>query len=126
MIHISIFQYFLSVVSGLLVGILSGVFGIGGGFLIVPAMLFSTNLSTIKAIGTSLISVGAFGITTAFVYMLKHEIDFLIAISYLAGGLIGGYVGVKTANRINKKHLKKIYAVFVIVVGIFIIYKNIR
>lgn len=117
---------FLIGLSGLLVGILSGFFGIGGGFLIVPAMLFSTNLSTIKAIGTSLISVGAFGITTAIVYMLKHEVSFLIAILYLVGGFIGGYIGVKIANRINKKHLKRIYAIFVICVGIFIIYKNIR
>ncbi len=117
---------FLIGLSGFFVGILSGFFGIGGGFLIVPAMLFSTNLSTIKAIGTSLISVGAFGITTAFVYMLNHEVDFLIAILYLVGGFIGGFMGVKITNRINKKHLKKIYAIFVIAVGIFIIYKNIK
>ncbi|HEK24900.1 sulfite exporter TauE/SafE family protein [Hydrogenobaculum sp.] len=116
----------LIALSGFFVGILSGFFGIGGGFLIVPALLFSTNLSTIKAIGTSLISVGMFGITTAIVYATKHEVDFLIAICYLAGGFLGGFLGVKLATRLNAKKLKTFYAVVVILVGLYIIYKNIR
>jgi uncharacterized membrane protein YfcA len=117
---------FLIALSGLFVGILSGFFGIGGGFLIVPALLFSTSLSTIKAIGTSLISVGVFGITTAVVYAIKQEVDILIAICYLLGGFIGGYVGVKIAKRLNAKKLKTLYALAVIGVGIYIIYKNLR
>lgn len=117
---------FLIALSGFFVGILSGFFGIGGGFLIVPALLFSTNLSTIKAIGTSLISVGMFGITTAIVYATKYEVDFLIAICYLVGGFLGGFLGVKLATRLNAKKLKTFYAIAVIVVGLYIIYKNIR
>ena len=117
---------FLIALSGLFVGVISGFFGIGGGFLIVPALLFSTHLSTIKAIGTSLISVGLFGITTATVYAIKDEVNFLIAICYLIGGLVGGFLGVKIARRLNAKKLKGIYAFAVILVGIYIIYKNIR
>ncbi len=116
---------YVIILSGLFVGLLSGFFGIGGGFLIVPALLFSTNLSTIKVIGTSLISVGVFGITTAIVYYLHREVNVLIAIYYLIGGFVGGFVGVKIANRLNTKHLKTIYAIAVIFVGIYIIYKNI-
>ncbi|GAB6077814.1 sulfite exporter TauE/SafE family protein [Hydrogenobaculum acidophilum] len=117
---------FLIALSGLFVGILSGFFGIGGGFLIVPALLFSTNLSTIKAIGTSLISVGMFGITTALVYAMKNEVSVLIAVCYLIGGFVGGFIGVKIARRLNAKNLKVFYAFAVILVGIYIIYKNIR
>mgnify|MGYP001626323454 CR=1 FL=1 len=116
----------LIALSGLFVGILSGFFGIGGGFLIVPALLFSTNLSTIKAIGTSLISVGMFGITTAFVYAMKGEVSVLIAVCYLIGGFAGGFIGVKIARRLNAKKLKVFYAFAVILVGLYIIYKNIR
>ena len=101
-------------------------FGIGGGFLIVPALLFSTNLSTIKAIGISLMSVGMFGITTAIVYATKHKIDFLIAIRYLVGDFLGGFLGVKLATRLNAKKLKTFYAIAVILVGLYIIYRNIR
>lgn len=117
---------FLIALSGFFVGLLSGFFGIGGGFLIVPAILFSTNLNTIKAIGTSLISVGVFGVATAFVYMLRGEINILIAMLYLFGGFLGGYIGVKLTSRVNVKYLKLLYGIFVICVGIFIIYKNIK
>src|SRR6185312_11542441 len=51
--------------TGLLVGFLSGFFGIGGGFLIVPAIMLGSGMATINAVGSSLFSVGAFGLTTA-------------------------------------------------------------
>ena len=52
-------------VAALTVGMLSGFFGIGGGFLIVPGLLFSTGMPMIFAVGSSLLAVGSFGLTTA-------------------------------------------------------------
>jgi len=56
--------------AGLVVGLLSGFFGIGGGFLIVPAIMLGSGMATLNAIGSSLVSVGAFGLTTAITYAL--------------------------------------------------------
>jgi uncharacterized membrane protein YfcA len=59
----------------------------------VPALLFSTGLDILKAVGTSLISVGTFGVVTAAAYLLKGLVEPLISLLYLAGGMAGGYAG---------------------------------
>jgi uncharacterized protein len=69
------------------VGVLSGFFGIGGGFLIVPGLLFATGMPMICAIGSSLLAVGAFGLTTSVTYGLAGLIDWPVAAEYLVGGL---------------------------------------
>src|SRR5258707_7930478 len=79
--------------AALCVGALSGFFGIGGGFLIVPGLLFSTGMPMICAIGSSLLAVGAFGLTTAISYGMSGLIDWPVAAEYLAGGLVGGFAG---------------------------------
>ncbi len=60
---------------GFLVGLLSGYFGIGGGFLIVPGLIISGGLNIIEAVGTSLIAVGTFGVTTAARYAISGEVN---------------------------------------------------
>ena len=57
--------------SGFSVGVLAGYFGIGGGFLVVPTIMYSGGLNIIQAIGTSLVSVSSFGLTTAARYFVS-------------------------------------------------------
>jgi uncharacterized membrane protein YfcA len=83
---------------GLGAGALSGFFGIGGGFLIVPGLVAATGMSMIQAIGSSLLSVGAFGATTAGSYALDNLIDWRIAALFIGGGLIGGLIGASFAR----------------------------
>ncbi|BFI76238.1 sulfite exporter TauE/SafE family protein [Sulfurisphaera ohwakuensis] len=109
---------------GFLVGFASGFFGIGGGFLIVPGLLFSTGICMIKAVGTSLISVGTFGITGALTYALAGEIDPIISILYLLGGIAGGYIGAKIASSMPRGMLRKVFAIIIIAVAIYIMYQN--
>lgn len=59
---------------GLIAGVLSGFLGIGGGFLIVPSLVLATGMQVLNAIGSSLVSVTAFGLTTAGNYMLAHSL----------------------------------------------------
>ena len=66
-------------VHGLVVGFLSGFFGIGGGFLIVPAIMLGSGMAAINAVGSSLVSVGAFGLTTAATYAMAGLVDWRIA-----------------------------------------------
>jgi uncharacterized protein len=113
---------------GLLVGLLAGFFGIGGGFLIVPALMFATGMPILSAVGTSLISVGAFGTTTAISYALVGQVNWLIAIEYFVGGVAGGWLGAKVAMRLGaRKHLlTRVFASVVFVVALYMLSMNIN
>ena len=108
------------------VGLLSGFFGIGGGFLIVPGLLFSTGMPMLFAVGSSLLAVGAFGLTTAVSYASSGLIDWVVAAEYVVGGLAGGYLGMQLACRLGtgKATLNRIFAGLVFVVAFYMLYRN--
>lgn len=108
------------------VGVLSGFFGIGGGFLIVPGLLFSTGMPMIFAVGSSLLAVGAFGLTTAISYASSGLIDWVVAAEYIVGGLAGGYFGMQLASHLGtrKATLNRIFAGLVFVVAFYMLYRN--
>jgi uncharacterized protein len=82
---------------GLLAGAISGFFGIGGGFLIVPGIMLGSGMPILNAIGSSLLAVGAFGLTTAANYALSGLVDWTIAIEFISGGAAGGWLGMRLA-----------------------------
>ena len=81
-------------------GLFSGFFGIGGGFLIVPGLVGSTGMPILKAVGTSLVAVTAFGLTTAFNYAASGFVDWRLAAIFIGGGVIGGLFGAKVAKKL--------------------------
>lgn len=111
---------------GLSVGALSGFFGIGGGFLIVPGIMLATGMPLANAIGTSLVAVAAFGATTALSYALSGLVDWRIAGFFIAGGVIGGLLGSFAGRRLGKAkgRLATIFALFVIMTGLYIFWKG--
>lgn len=113
-------------IAGFLVGALSGFFGIGGGFLIVPALIFAADLSFIEAIGSSLLAVGVFGLTTAVSYSLAGLINWLAFVEFIAGGALGGIVGARLATRLSQRRatLNYIFSAVIIVVAVYMLYKN--
>jgi uncharacterized membrane protein YfcA len=114
------------VAAALGVGALSGFFGIGGGFLVVPGLVFSTGMPMICAIGSSLLAVGAFGLTTAVTYGLSGLIDWPVAGEYLVGGVAGGFLGMVLAGALasNKSALNRIFAGLIFVVAGYMLYRN--
>jgi hypothetical protein len=86
---------------GLGAGAFSGFFGIGGGFLIVPGLVASTGMRMLPAVGTSLVAVTAFGLTTSLNYAASGLIDWLLAGTCIIGGVIGGIVGAHAAKRLS-------------------------
>ena len=110
------------VAMGLGVGALSGFFGIGGGFLIVPGLIAATGMPMLSAVGTSLVSVSAFGATTAANYALSGLIDWRIAALFVAGGLAGGAVGVKLGGSLSRRKsaLRLVFGVAVVLVGLYV------
>ena len=86
----------------LIAGVASGFFGIGGGFLIVPALMLATGMPMIKAVGTSLLAVGTFGLATAINYALSGLVDWTLATEFIGGGVVGGVLGMMLALRLGQ------------------------
>jgi uncharacterized membrane protein YfcA len=111
---------------GFAVGLLSGFFGIGGGFLIVPGLILATGMPMINAIGTSLFAVGVFGLATALNYAASGLVDWPVAAEYIAGGVVGGIVGMKSACHLahQRNTLNRVFAALVFVVAFYIIWRS--
>jgi len=107
--------------TGIGVGLASGFFGIGGGFLIMPSLMFAGGLSITEAIATSLIPVSAFGFTTATMYGVENNINWLISALFVIGGAAGGFAGTRLMHRFPKKVLRQIFSVILVIVAFYII-----
>src|SRR6201999_1759012 len=83
---------------GLATGTLAGFFGIGGGFLIVAALMLATGVSIMNAISSSLVAVNAFGLPTAASYAWSGLISWQLAGLFVAGGIAGGLIGTRSAQ----------------------------
>jgi uncharacterized protein len=108
---------------GLVAGAISGFFGIGGGFLIVPGLMLGSGMPILSAIGSSLFAVGSFGLTTAINYALSGLIDWMIAFLFIAGGLVGGFLGMRSAMRLAKSRhmLTIVFAGVIFAVAIYML-----
>ena len=103
---------------GLVVGMVSGVVGIGGGILFVPALVWLTGMSQHKAQGTSLGALLApVGILAFLEYYRKGNADLRVALLLAAGFLVGGYFGAAGAQLIPELWLRRIFAITLIAVG---------
>ncbi|MDB5597354.1 MAG: sulfite exporter TauE/SafE family protein [Hyphomicrobiales bacterium] len=111
---------------GVAVGALSGFFGIGGGFLIVPGLIASARMPMVMAVGSSLVSVAAFGLTTAASYAWSGLIDWRVAGIFIGGGLLGGVAGTAACGRLaaSKAALTRIFASLVICVGLYVVVRG--
>jgi uncharacterized protein len=110
--------------TGFLVGLGAGYFGIGGGFIIVPSLMH-LGLNIIDAIGTSLIPVSMFGFSTAIRYSFNNQIEWVIALLFIVGGIFGGMLGTRFASKLPKKTLSVVFAFLLIVVAVYIISKSV-
>jgi uncharacterized protein len=108
---------------GAIVGILSGFFGIGGGFLVVPGILAATGMPMINAIASALVSVTALAAATAANYASSGLVDWRIAALLLVGGLFGGLFGARLAGllAVRRRLLSQIFALAVAGVGLYVI-----
>jgi uncharacterized membrane protein YfcA len=107
-------------------GLLAGFFGIGGGFLIVPGIMLGSGMAMLNAVGSSLFSVGAFGLTTAVSYAADGMIDWRVAGEFIAGGIAGGFAGIPIAGRLagHKGALSRVFAVLVLTVAAYVLWRS--
>lgn len=103
---------------GLGAGVLSGMFGIGGGVVIVPALMFVTRLTPHAATGTSLgallLPVGALG---AWTYWKSGNLDIRMSLLVAAGLVFGAWLGARLALQLEPGMLKRLFAVFLMIVA---------
>jgi uncharacterized membrane protein YfcA len=111
---------------GLATGTLSGFFGIGGGFLIVPALMLATGMSIMNAVSSSLVAVTAFGLTTAASYAWSGLISWGLAGLFIAGGVVGGLIGTQSARLLSARRgaLNIVFAAVIIAVALYMLARN--
>jgi uncharacterized protein len=111
---------------GLATGTVSGFFGIGGGFLIVPALMLATGMSIMNAVSSSLLAVTAFGLTTAASYAWSGLISWGLAGLFVAGGICGGLLGTGLARLLSARRgaLNVLFAAVIIVVALYMLARN--
>lgn len=119
----------LVIASGFGVGMLTALVGIGGGFVIVPALVLLTGTPMHRAVGTSLCVIAincAASLTTMFVtgHGLEVGFDGETVLIFATLGIAGSYVGAMVGAKMNQRTLKRVFAVFLIVLAVFVIWKQ--
>lgn len=106
------------------VGIITGLVGVGGGFMIVPALVLMTGLSMRVAVGTSLFIIALNSFSGFAGYLGMFEIDWAFLAKFSGFSIIGILIGSQLVQFISQRMLKKSFGVFLIFMGAFILYKN--
>ncbi|RED11828.1 sulfite exporter TauE/SafE family protein [Pontivivens insulae] len=104
-------------VIGLLVGVLSAIMGVGGGFIIVPAMIYILGMPTAVVIGTSLFQIiFVTGFTTLLHATQTYSVDAVLALLLLVGGVVGAQIGAQIAVKLRAEQLRILLAAMVLLV----------
>lgn len=110
---------FLYILLGAVAGAFSGLIGIGGGVIIVPALVFLFGMTQHQAQGTTLaLLVPPIGLLAAWTYYKQGYVDLRIAALVCVGFILGGWAGAKFATGISNTALERIFGVVIILIGI--------
>jgi hypothetical protein len=119
------FNYLMILGEGAVVGVLTGIVGAGGGFLIIPALVLFANLPMKLAVGTSLLIIAAKSLIGFLGDIGQHEIDWSFLLIFSSISVIGIIIGSYLNNFINGKKLKMGFGYFVLIMAVYIIFKEI-
>ncbi len=114
----------LVLVSGAGVGFLTGALGVGGGFLLIPALEMLVGLPVQMAVGTSLVVIAMNRMAGFIGHAGGGSFDLVMVMVFVAAGLLGTFAGTKLSSRMSSSKLQKAFAVFVIVLAFFLLYDN--
>ncbi|MEM5564995.1 sulfite exporter TauE/SafE family protein [Psychroserpens sp. AS72] len=118
------FNYPLITIEGFIVGILTGLVGAGGGFLIIPALVLLAKLPMKKAVATSLLIIAIKSLIGFIGDVENLDIDWTFLLSFTALSVVGIFIGSYLSNFIDGKKLKKGFGYFVLLMGIYILFKE--
>lgn len=110
---------------GLGAGVLTGLFGVGGGFIIVPALVTFSGMGMQRAIGTSLLIITLISVTgIATQFATGGTVPWSVTLAFLLGSVAGLLAGTALARRLAGPHLQKVFAVAIVVIGVFVIIRH--
>ncbi|MFA5928913.1 MAG: sulfite exporter TauE/SafE family protein [Candidatus Margulisiibacteriota bacterium] len=112
------------VLIGLLTGFLSGLLGIGGGSIAVPAMIYWLKTSQHVAQGTTLLIIIPTALAGAYIYGKNNQLDIQLAVIIMVAAVIGGLIGASCAQFIPDATLKRLFGVFMMVVGLQMLFSK--
>lgn len=110
--------------AGLLVGVMTGFFGVGGGFLIVPALVLVLGLSMRTAVGTSLVVIAINSASGLVAHLRYGSLDVVTSGLFIVGGALGALAGARLSGRLDEQKLQRGFAVFIAVVGLWLTINN--
>lgn len=116
----------VTLVSGAVVGTLTGVLGVGGGFLIVPALVVLVGLPMQMAVGTSLVIITMNSMAGFLGHIHDNSIQPLLILVFVSSGLLGTFIGTRLAKFLPAKKLQTTFAWFVILLAIFLLVDNLK
>lgn len=118
-------RWVVTIVSGAVVGVLTGFLGVGGGFLIVPALVMLVGLPIRQAVGTSLIVIAMNSLAGLLGHLSSTPIDLVLIGIFVVAGFGGALAGTRLARIIKPDQLRTSFAVFVVVLGAFLLIDNV-
>ncbi len=105
------------------VGLLSSIMGVGGGFMMVPAMIYLIGMSTNVVVGTSLFQIMIVSANVTFLHAVTNQtVDVLLAVLLLAGGTVGAQIGTRLGARLRAEQLRVLLAVIVLMVSVKVLW----
>lgn len=112
----------LLLVLGLLTGVLSGLFGIGGGFVIVPALVLFSGMAMHRAVATSLLAIGLISVSGVASFLASGQtLPLPVAVPFMAGGVLGLFAGRRLGQVVQGTKLQRSFAVAIVAVAVFVI-----
>jgi uncharacterized membrane protein YfcA len=114
----------LLMLRGLLVGVITGLLGIGGGFLIVPALYFWAGLEVKQAIGTALLIITTNSLFSFATSYSSTDLDWVLLGKFSLGAVAGIVIGTKLSAKVSGDWLKKIFGCVILVLSVYIVYKQ--
>ncbi len=113
----------LSLITGLVAGILSGLFGIGGATIIIPALIFFFGMGQHKAQGTALVALlPPVGLLAALKYYYSGNVVISVALYAAVGFFVGGLIGAVIAQPIPEDILRKMFAVYLLIIAVRLLF----
>jgi uncharacterized protein len=114
------------VLVALAIGFAAGFFGVGGGFMIVPGLVWAAEMPIMIAIGSALLSVSVFATGTMITYASAGLVDWQVGGEVIAGGVVGGLLGVAVAGRLAARKYApgKVFAVAILVCAVYVLYRS--
>jgi hypothetical protein len=115
----------LYILLGLVAGVISGLIGIGGGIIIIPALIFLFGLTQHQAQGTTLaLMVPPIGLLAAWTYYTHGYVDLKIAAFICLGFFIGGLFGAKLATGLSTEILQRVFGVALLLIALYMIFRR--